>query len=155
MKIPFWKIGTVVLAGGILAYVLHRKSQGETPDVKALLTNWKNSICEPNPSSEKISELYDENALLHGTFANTISKGRGQVKDYFDNLLEKPNTCVEIISNKTQIQGNTAINTGIYEFLSGDKENPDREKARYNFVYAKGQDGQWRIINHHSSVIPT
>ncbi len=52
-----------------------------------------------------------------------------------------------------RVYGATAINTGYYTFsYTKDGENKSIA-ARYSFVYLK-RNGQWLIVDHHSSAMP-
>ena len=54
-----------------------------------------------------------------------------------------------ILESNVMIGTNWCQDAGIYEFdLLGDKV-----KARYSFIY-KFEDGEWKISQHHSSVMP-
>jgi len=52
------------------------------------------------------------------------------------------------------INGNVAINTGIYTFTLTKQEQEKKVQARYSFVYERQNDGEWLIVNHHSSAMP-
>jgi hypothetical protein len=49
------------------------------------------------------------------------------------------------------IGSNICQDVGIYEFTMG--ATGDKVKGRYSFVYT-WEDGQWKILHHHSSVMP-
>ena len=52
------------------------------------------------------------------------------------------------------INGNIAIDAGIYTFTLTKNGQEQEVQARYNFVYERQNDGEWLIINHHSSAMP-
>jgi len=53
---------------------------------------------------------------------------------------------------------NIAMNNGYFTFRADDPSSPSGEKiipARFTFLYRKTADGNWEIVNHHNSVMPT
>lgn len=51
-----------------------------------------------------------------------------------------------------------ATNDGYFTFRADDPSTPQGEKlipARFTFVYRKNGQGQWEIVTHHNSVVPT
>jgi hypothetical protein len=56
--------------------------------------------------------------------------------------------------HRVQVYGKVAINTGYYTRSSRQPDGKTvRNPARFTFVYEK-RDGQWVIVNHHSSALP-
>ena len=53
-----------------------------------------------------------------------------------------------------QVFGNVAINDGFYNFSYTENSQHKELKARYSFTYLK-ESGSWKIIDHHSSVVPS
>ena len=47
-----------------------------------------------------------------------------------------------------------AIRSGSYTFSFDTEEGRMSVPARYSFVYSRKQGGDWKIIDHHSSVAP-
>tara|TARA_R110000868_G_scaffold277366_5_gene537152 strand:+ start:250 stop:774 length:525 start_codon:yes stop_codon:yes gene_type:complete len=168
MKIGTKEIGLIAVGGvvGAILYMYFKPKSKNTnvkkvsanatitnEEIKKLLDDWKTEICNPKHTPESISNLYDDEALLHGTLANDLAEGKRGIQGYFKNLLENDNLCVEINNNVIQNNGSTVSNTGEYTFSLDKKENgkPTKIDARYTFVYGKGSDGKWKILNHHSS----
>ena len=59
--------------------------------------------------------------------------------------------CCKIESGNVLIGTNWAQDAGIYEFTMG--ATGAKVKGRYTFVYVF-EDGEWKISQHHSSVMP-
>ena len=72
------------------------------------------------------------------------------IEDYFTNFL-KLQPQGEIESGEIMIGTNWAQDAGIYEFTMG--ATGAKVKGRYTFVYVF-EDGEWKISQHHSSVMP-
>lgn len=120
-------------------------------EVEGLLDKWKSEISNPNKTSDSIANLYNNDAVLHGTLASDLAEGKDAIKEYFDVLLENDNISVEIDNNTVKNNDSTVSNSGVYTF-SLDKDGKTRQlNARYSFIYAKDNDGEWKIVNHHSS----
>jgi hypothetical protein len=72
------------------------------------------------------------------------------IVDYFRNFLKlKPQG--KILSGDIIVGTNWAQDAGIYEFTMG--ATGAKVKGRYTYVYVF-EDGEWKISQHHSSVMP-
>ena len=117
-----------------------------------LLQKWVAAIKSGDP--KRVTELYHRDAILLGTFSNKERVGHELILEYFENLLKSP-VEVLIVSEHPFVEVmDTAIlrctiNSGHYNFVTNGKTIT----ARFSFVYQKGNDG-WKIISHHSSVMP-
>ena len=170
MKMGIKHIGLFV-AGGVIGYFTYRYyNKGNKPklkktpksitdkevsitdkEVEGLLDTWKKELCSPTKTPESISSLYSDNALLHGTLASDLAVGKEEIKDYFVGLFKNDNVCVKINSNIVRKNNTTVANSGEYTFSLESNGRPKKINARYSFIYAKDKDGNWKIINHHSS----
>ena len=120
-------------------------------EIAALFDQWNAALATGDP--EKVADLYAPNAVLLPTVSNQIRTNRTEIVDYFTHFLEsKPQGRIDraII---TVIDPQTAINTGIYTFALIQDGQLQNVQARYTFVYQK-QNGNWLIVNHHSSKMP-
>ena len=115
--------------------------------IETLFDDWCQAI--ETGQSENVLNLYDENAILLPTLSNTICQTQAQRKDYFIAFLDKKPKCT-CDESYIRVFGNTAINSGSYTFTLKDGSSI---QARYTFVY-KEKNGQWNIIEHHSSQMP-
>ena len=111
-----------------------------------LVQKWVNAIKGGDP--KQVTELYHDDAILLGTFSNKERVGHGLILEYFENLLKSP-VEVEVVSEHPHIFESSAVNSGLYNFIT----NGETINARFSFVYHKN-DTEWKIISHHSSVLP-
>ena len=110
------------------------------------IQNWIDYIKSNDPN--RVTELYDEHALLLGTFSDIERQGPKLIYDYFNGLLSSK-VDVEIVSEHTHNFDNLEVCSGLYNFIV----NGDMIEARYSFVFIQIND-VWKILSHHSSVLP-
>jgi hypothetical protein len=102
-------------------------------EVTGLFSVWNDALATLD--SDKVAECYSKD------------------EDYFDAfLLKKPQGVILKSWIKVGKCGLWAQDNGIYEFTMG--TTGDVWKARYTFVYALENDDEWKIVHHHSSVMP-
>jgi len=78
----------------------------------------------------------------------------GEIEEYFTNFLQlHPNGKIDD-SNVRLLADDTAINSGVYTFDLVKEGKPIKVQARYSFTYKRLEDGQWYIVDHHSSGMP-
>ena len=111
-----------------------------------LVQKWVAAIKSGDP--KQVTELYHDDAILLGTFSNKERVGHGLILEYFENLLKSP-VEVEVVSEHPHVFESSAVNSGLYNFITNGKTI----NARFSFVYHKN-DTEWKIISHHSSVLP-
>ena len=114
--------------------------------VSKLLQEWVGEIRGGDP--KQVTNLYHEDGILLGTFSALERIGHELIQAYFENLLQSP-VDVEIISEHSSIFESTAVNSGLYNFITNGKTI----NARFSFVYHKNGN-EWKIVSHHSSVLP-
>jgi uncharacterized protein (TIGR02246 family) len=112
-----------------------------------LLQKWVNAIKSGDP--KQVTDLYHEDAILLGTFSNKERIGYTLILEYFENLLKSP-VEVEIVSEHFSTSETLSVNSGLYNFVTEGKTI----NARFSFVYAQRPLVEWKIISHHSSVMP-
>ena len=101
-------------------------------------------------NSTTVASRYSSRAVLLPTVSDTPRNTNALIVDYFDSfLLKKPQGV--ILSGNITTGCNWAQDAGIYEFTMG--ADGSKVKARYTYVYV-WEAGQWRISQHHSSVMP-
>jgi uncharacterized protein (TIGR02246 family) len=110
-----------------------------------LLQKWVSTVKGGNP--KQVVNLYWDDGILLGTFSNKERIGHELIFEYFENLLKSP-VEVEIVSENPHVFGSDAVNSGHYNFVTNGKTI----NARFSFVYHK--DDEWKIVSHHSSVMP-
>ena len=111
-----------------------------------LLQTWVNAIKSGDP--KQVTDLYHGDGILLGTFSNKERIGHELILEYFENLLKSP-VEVEIVSEHLSTSETLSVNSGLYNFVTGGKTI----NARFSFVYQK-YNGEWKIVSHHSSVMP-
>ena len=111
-----------------------------------LLQKWTSTI--KGGDAKEVTNLYHGDAILLGTFSNKERVGHGLILEYFENLLKSP-VEVDIVSEHPIVFESVAVNSGLYNFVTGGKTI----NARFSFVYHKDND-EWKITSHHSSVMP-
>jgi uncharacterized protein (TIGR02246 family) len=113
---------------------------------------WKKMLLSKN--ADKVAELYDENITFLPTLSEEFKKNKAEVKSYFEHFLEK-NPVSEIVEDEVQVLSpDCYLHSGMYNFELGSSENKQLVEARFSFVWRKNQNGEWKIIHHHSSIKP-
>jgi uncharacterized protein (TIGR02246 family) len=120
-------------------------------EIAALFDEWNAALATGNP--EKVADLYAPDAVLLPTLSPQIRTTRAGIVDYFAHLL--PSNPQAVITQEiiTVLDRNNAINTGLYTFTLTENGVQQQVPARYTFVYRR-TNGEWLIVNHHSSVVP-
>ncbi len=116
-----------------------------------LLKKWE--VCLNNGDLSGIVSLYTDNAVLWGTFSDIIRDNPELIREYFQNLFERKNLKVTFGSSNLRSFGSAAIYSGEYEF-SYEEGGVVSCPARFSFVFYKERNEQYKIIDHHSSLIP-
>ena len=113
-----------------------------------LLQKWTSAIKNGEP--KQVTKLYHENGILLGTFSPKERVGHELILEYFESLLKSP-VEVQIVSEHLYFRTSESavVNSGLYNFITDGKII----NARFSFAYSKNDDG-WKIISHHSSVLP-
>ena len=117
-------------------------------DIAALFDRWNRSLQTGDP--EKVVANYAEESILLPTASNKPRLTPEEKADYFEHFLQdRPSG--EIILRRIDIDGNMAVDSGLYTFRFSKTEA--EIKARYSFTY-RWDGNQWLIISHHSSAMP-
>ena len=128
---------------------------GDQEDVLAAMNAWKENLAkgtaeDPSP----VTSLYAEDGVLWGTISDKLRTDPEAITDYFINAYEKlPNLTVEFKDPHVRVYGDTAVNSGYYTFTYEKDGEKKVLPARYTFVLIK-RDGNWLLIDHHSSGMP-
>ena len=117
-----------------------------------LLHKWVSAIKGGDPN--QVTDLYRDDGILLGTFSNKQRVGHELILEYFEKLLKSP-VNVEIVSEHPHDFEWAAVNSGLYNFVTNGKTI----NARFSFVYQADvknaiSTDMWKIISHHSSVMP-
>ena len=66
-----------------------------------------------------------------------------------------PQESTEIIQEEVQTLGTDCyLHSGMYNFEVGPGDDRQVVEARFSFVWKKDDQGEWKIVHHHSSVKP-
>lgn len=122
-------------------------------EVAAATQRWANAFNDCD--SQRAAALYDGTAVLWGTVSPTIISSATGVAQYFERACaSRPQPKVVFGEQKIRIYGDTAVNSGTYTFTVFPAGQARELPARYSFTYRK-LGGQWLIVDHHSSLMPT
>ncbi len=124
-------------------------------EIENQLERWYKTLLTGD--ADKVTLLYDEDAILLSTLGQGVQVGKTQIRQYFSEKFLPRKPIGSTITPYTRILGGVAVNSGIYKFELDKKpeEGSGRMEvtARYTFVYRwAGTD--WVIVEHHSSVMP-
>ncbi|MET8980787.1 SgcJ/EcaC family oxidoreductase [Streptomyces sp. NPDC004539] len=122
--------------------------------IAGLFDTWNATLKTGDP--EKVADLYGKNAVLLPTVSNKIRTNHAEIVDYFEHFLLNKPVGKKITTIVNVLDSNSAIDTGVYQFTLTDPKTGAKSvvKARYTYEYEKQRDGDWKIINHHSSKMP-
>lgn len=113
---------------------------------------WNEALKTGN--SATVAELYTETATFLPTLSGEFKQGKSAVEEYFKHFLEKIPTG-EIIEEEVQTLGpDCYLHSGMYNFTLGLSDGQQIVEARFTFVWKQDDQGEWKIIHHHSSVKP-
>eukprot|EP00640_Fibrocapsa_japonica_P000638 CAMPEP_0113952594 /NCGR_PEP_ID=MMETSP1339-20121228/90506_1 /TAXON_ID=94617 /ORGANISM="Fibrocapsa japonica" /LENGTH=628 /DNA_ID=CAMNT_0000961239 /DNA_START=70 /DNA_END=1956 /DNA_ORIENTATION=+ /assembly_acc=CAM_ASM_000762 len=117
-------------------------------EVRGLFNLWNDALATEDPM--KVADRYSKRGVLLPTVSDVPRTDYPAIVDYFTNFLKlKPQG--EILEGNIIVGTNWAQDAGIYEFTMG--ATGAKVKGRYTYVYVF-EDGEWKISQHHSSVMP-
>ena len=97
---------------------------------------------------------YAPDALVFGTASPSLATNPADLRTYFGTALAAK-TQVKMADVSAVVLSNDAVVfAGFYEFSSLQDGQPVLIPARFSFVLVKRDDGDWKILHHHSSVRP-
>lgn len=125
-------------------------------EVAATTQKWIDTVTSGKPNVvDEVVALYAPNALLWATVSKQKRDTPQELRDYFQVFAKLPELKAEGYKPVIRVYDNVAINSGYYTFTyKGKGGKKIVVPARYTFVYVKGNDGKWMIVDHHSSAIP-
>ncbi len=145
-----------VQASGAVPYVYNSvAAQPESlkeREIAGLFDRWNTALKSGN--AQAVVDLYAADAVLQPTVSNQVRTTPAEIKDYFEHFLAfKPVGQINYRAIHT-LGSNVAVDSGVYTFTLAEADGKTRQvQARYTFVYEQ-VDGQWKILNHHSSAMP-
>lgn len=117
-----------------------------------LFARWNDALKTLDP--ERVARCYAEDGILLPTVSNIPRTNHAEIADYFKHFLEKKPVGT-VNQRNVRFGCNKITDAGIYTFRLTDKDGKVSDvPARYTFVY-ENRDGEWLIIHHHSSVMPS
>lgn len=125
------------------------------PVIEKNMNDWFDSLLR-NP--EGVVSNYDEGkGTLHSTLED-FKKGPEEILGYFKHFLEN-NPKGEVKEENFFWNGDkesTYTHSGVYTFeLDNGSGGRILKDADFTFVWGKDKDDKWKIIHHHSSLIPS
>jgi uncharacterized protein (TIGR02246 family) len=117
-------------------------------NVIALFGDWNDALATGDP--DVVTNMYADDAVLLPTVSNQVRHNPAEIRDYFVAFLAKKPQGVVTESNARVLSETLATNAGVYVFTFGDGSTVS---ARFNYTYEL-RDGDWKIIQHHSSAMP-
>lgn len=118
--------------------------------ITGLFSSWNAALKTLDP--DKVVALYAPDAILLPTLSNAVRHNRSEIREYFVDFLKKSPTGVINESNIRDL-GDTAVHSGVYTFTLNADGEVSEARCRFTYVYAL-RDGEWSIIEHHSSLMP-
>jgi len=128
-----------------------KKAADPEQEVLNLFVEWNSAL--QSGDAERVAALYAPDAVLLPTVSNRVRHNTPEIADYFAHFLTRAPYGRLIEANIRMVCEGVAINSGVYLFTLSTPEGENVVSARFTFVYAK-RDGEWRIVEHHSSLMP-
>jgi uncharacterized protein (TIGR02246 family) len=121
--------------------------------VAALFDGWNAALKTQDP--EEVADLYWDDAVLLPTLSNQVRADRESRIDYFEHFLANKPVGKKIETHINVLDSNSVLDAGVYQFTLTDHDSGEKKiaKARYTYEWEK-RDGEWKIVNHHSSLMP-
>lgn len=131
--------------------VAAKPSQANAQEIAALFDRWNAALATGRV--DEVVKLYAKNAVLQPTVSNEVRTTSAAIKDYFEHFLPlKPKGVINSREIRV-LDENTALDAGVYTFSLVKAGKSVKVQARYTFLYEK-VDGDWKIMDHHSSAMP-
>ena len=131
--------------------VLIASACSSEPDVDAALEAWAWAYNSHVPDS--VVSLYASDAVFWGTTSEVLRDRPEEIAAYFDSLRSRPNARVSIGEHRARVLGEVALASGVYVFSDVVDGQSVTRPSRFSFVYRLA-DGEWAIVDHHSSRMP-
>ncbi len=134
---------------GLLFCTFSAFGQNALP-VQLATQTWAKALSSNDP--KKIADLYAPGALLYATFQTQLDTPAA-IQGYFTKLMKHENLAVKFDKQNIRMFNEAAVNSGLYTFSYTDHGKLISVPARYTFVFVHESNG-WKIVEHHSSVLP-
>lgn len=120
-------------------------------NAKQVIISWEEYLNSANLNN--LVDLYAHDAVLWGTFSNVIRNKSDLIREYFQDLFKKRDIKVSFNDSYNRVYEDMHLYSGTYKFSYIDQKLKIIN-ARYTFVVCKDSNGKYKIVEHHSSVIP-
>jgi uncharacterized protein (TIGR02246 family) len=130
-------------------------SEINTPEQQQVIVafeRWIEAVTTTDP--ETVAALYADDAVLWGTLSPYLRITPEQVRHYFEHFMQLANLTAIYHHPQVRVYGDVAVNSGYYTFFHERDGKMQSLPARYTFVYRR-VGAEWKIIDHHSSAVPT
>jgi uncharacterized protein (TIGR02246 family) len=148
------KIASIILLSLSILITTSVFAASEKSQVQAAYHTWIKAVTTADGKPSSVLNLYAPDAILLATLDPKPLLTRKALRQYFvkfTGLKDLTATTQQLI---TRVFPGFAINDGRYTFqYQGANGKTKTVEARFNFVY-RNVDGQWLIVDHHSSVLP-
>lgn len=129
-----------------------KNPEGNLEIARENFKKWNDLLQTKDP--KKVAELYADEATFLPTMSGKFKSGQEETEEYFEHFLQK-DPFGKIIEEKVQFTDpNHYLHSGLYDFEVKDKEARSIVRARFTFLWGKDEKGEWKILHHHSSVLP-
>lgn len=119
-------------------------------EVRVLLDEWVTRVGQRDAAG--VGALYHPTAQFWGTLAGHVRDEPIEIRDYFEQFLDRHAISASISNLCLRNQGDLVLAAGHYIFTWQDKSDSDEIKVRTRFTFVFGQpEGEWTILQHHSS----
>ena len=120
-------------------------------DADYVFEQWEQHINAGNLS--EIVALYAKDAVLLGTFSKIVRNSPDLIREYFIEIFSRKNLRVTFGSVEPRCYSEIYLYSGTYEFSYEDKELITIP-ARFTYAIGKDETGNYKIVEHHSSLVP-
>ena len=114
----------------------------------SLLDAWAAAFNTREP--ERVTALYAEDALLHGTSQAQLRVGIAQIRTYFRGTA----TVAFGERHFVRLSEDSLLSVGHYHFSKVQDGREIVTPARFTFVFQR-REGAWKVLHHHSSAEPS
>jgi len=152
MKLKISAIAIMLAIGTPAALASHPAPRDADAKIAHLFKRWNSAL--KSGDEQRLVALYAPDAVLQPTLSSRVRSSPALIEDYFSHFIAmKP--IGRIDSRHIHHLGpESAVDSGLYTFSFMARDGERQEvQARYTFVY-RHIDGQWKIVNHHSSLMP-
>lgn len=115
-----------------------------------LFLKWNKALATRDPKA--VTACYWDDAVLLPTVSNVARTNPAEIQDYFSHFLAKSPQGT-VTERNLKIGCNKMTDAGHYVFRIAEGGKVQEVAARYTFVY-ENRNGVWKILHHHSSVLP-